>query len=261
MKWSKIHESRGTGANGCPQPSRAALHPKQDGRSPPGGAPRSPPQPQRRLQPAPLPLERVTDFTRLSNGITEISSQLSPDAPAVKTKPKLQEADSSFSVSQALLKAGWHKAPGRAAAASSCSCSIRSSRTRGSRVSGAALPNNTGGDAARSRAGLFFGDKHTDTEDPSASRPAARRQPVGKPNAEPGFTQVHKTQPSTSRGARGGGRGRVPSGRAPRRARGKGKLLHKERESGLCYPILHNAQRKKMKQRRSSKELKNITKS
>lgn len=54
------------------------------------GAPRhtdTDPRPSGARESSPLMAETVTDFTRLSNGIPEISSQLSPDAPAVKTNP------------------------------------------------------------------------------------------------------------------------------------------------------------------------------
>lgn len=88
-KTRKNKRGRGMGANRWAATCRADPQPRAGQENPPRGAPRSPPQPRRRLQqpPPPFPPETVTDFTRLSNGITEISSQLSPDAPAVKTNP------------------------------------------------------------------------------------------------------------------------------------------------------------------------------
>lgn len=82
-------EQAGQRDGGKPLPSNmpsSPARPSRTGTSPPQGAPRSPPSPSCASRNPPPP-ETVTDFTRLSNGITEISSQLSPDAPAVKTNP------------------------------------------------------------------------------------------------------------------------------------------------------------------------------
>lgn len=121
-KRSKIHQlmlmktknkwGRGTGANRCPQMCRAA--PRRAGTSPPG----SPAQP-------PLP-ETGTDSTRLSNGITKISSQLSPDAPAVKTNPNYRRLMLLFCVTGAIKSSG-AQSTGESRGGSSCSAAISSS--------------------------------------------------------------------------------------------------------------------------------------
>lgn len=133
-------------------------------RLPPRGHGESPPSPSGASGSSPPAAATVPDFTRLSNGIPEISSRLSPDAPAVKTNPNYRRLPVPFSVSQALLKAGSRRAPGRAAAAPSWSRGRREpGRARGSHASGAApvrpLINRkiTHGHAACSREGLFSG--------------------------------------------------------------------------------------------------------
>lgn len=73
------------GGKRCPRTCRAAPHRSRAGPGPPRGAP-SPAVPPGALPPP----ETAPDFTRLWNGIPEISSQLSPDAPAVKTNPNYQ---------------------------------------------------------------------------------------------------------------------------------------------------------------------------
>lgn len=94
--WSKIQElvprktepkkrGRRPGAKAALGRARQPHSPSRAGPGPPRGAP-GPAAPPGALPPP----ETAPDFTRLWNGIPEISSQLSPDAPAVKTNPNYQ---------------------------------------------------------------------------------------------------------------------------------------------------------------------------
>lgn len=72
------------------------------------------------------------------------------------------------------------------------------------------------------------------------SSPAASGEAEHRPKFHPSpYSADHHIQEDTWDGWR-----RVPSMLAPRSA-GERALLHKERESGLCYPILHNARERK----------------
>lgn len=179
-------------------------------RSPPGTRREPPPSPSGASGSSPPAGARVPDFTRLSNGIPEISSQLSPDAPAVKNQPQLPEAAGSFSVSQALLKARSRKAPGRAAAAPSCSRGAREAcRALGS-THGAAPAHSTAlnkekitrGHTACSRRGLVSG----------LTPARGGLVPAEQPKGDPGVTCSRGTPRSTAKSRASRGSGRSPHG-------------------------------------------------
>lgn len=202
--------------------------PSGAGTSHPQGAPRSPPGP------AALPgAPPVTDFTRLSNGITEISSQLSPDAPAVKTNPNYKRLRVPFCVT-GTIKSSLAQSTRESCSGVKLFLQLQQRcRTHVSHTLGAARAHGAGGTQPAARQGSFWGANPQQTQGRDGGALSTRSQ------AQPQVSPMEHRAPCPSEGLE---QGPQPMGSLEHRARA---LLHKESESGLCYPTLHNTRARK----------------